>query len=100
MRFLLSIGNQSFGFALVKYFCALAVSVGAARLIIPNRDCKDDARSPICGSILYPDVPTVSFDNSLSDREPHANSPCLTAPWFIAGVTIEPFEEALAQGCG
>jgi len=64
MRFLLSIGTRSFGFVLIRYFCALRVSVGGARLIVPDRDRKDDARSVICGSILYPDLPAVGFDNS------------------------------------
>src|SRR5260370_36670692 len=98
MRFLLSIGTQSFGFGLVKYFFAWLVSIGTARLIIPNRDCKDDPRSAICGSILYPDVPTVGFDNSFSNRQPHANPTGMTARWSIAGGTIEPFEDPLAQG--
>src|SRR5882672_10677336 len=99
MRFLLSIGTRSFGFGLVKYLRAVGVSIRTAGLIIPNWDCKDDARSAICGSVLYPDVATVGFDNSFSNRQPHANSSDMTARWAIVGGTIESFEDALTQGC-
>src|SRR5260370_36108176 len=95
MRFLLSIGTQSFGFGLVKYFFALLGSIVTARLIIPTRDCKDDPRSAICGSILYPDVPAVGFYNSFSNRQPHSNPTAMTARCSVAGGTIEPFDAPL-----
>src|SRR5260370_25839446 len=101
MRFLIFIAFQIFHYVLVGGNGELGISIGtASQIIIANRDCKDDAPSATCGDVCNPDSSTVSFDNSLSNREPHANSPCLTARWFIAGVTIESFEDPLAQDLG
>src|ERR1700682_1165093 len=98
MRFLLSIGLETFCDAKISGCQRSRLSVFGNLFIITHRHCKDDSCPMALPPVLTPDIPAVSFNDSSCDRQSHAESEHILPVRTVISGAKESFEHFFAQG--